>query len=133
MNNNSRYKVKKNKSNNSKGNNRISRINDEIARVAANIIRSEMSDPRIGPVVSVTEVNTTPDLKYCKIKVSVLEGKITPEETLTTLDAAKGFIRKRIAETIDLRHTPEITFVEDDSIAHAMRMHKLIDEVVGNE
>jgi len=127
---NNKSKVKKS---NSKGNNRIIRINDEITRAAANIIRFEMSDPRIGPVVSVTEATTTPDLKYCKIKVSVLEGKITPQETLAALDAAKGFIRKRIAETIDLRHTPEITFEEDDSIAHAMRMHKLIDEVIGNE
>ena len=114
-----------------KNNTRITRINDEIARTAANIIRFELSDPRIGTVVSVTEVNTTPDLKYCKISVSVLDDRT--EETMAALESATGFIRKRIAETLNLRHTPELTFVTDDSIAHAMRMHKLIDEVMRND
>lgn len=114
-----------------KNNTRITRINDEIARTAANIIRFEMSDPRIGTVVSVTGVDTTPDLKFCKIFVSMLDGKA--EETMEALDKAKGFVRKRIAETLNLRHTPELTFVVDDSIAHAMRMHKLIDEVIHND
>ena len=114
-----------------KNNTRITRINDEIARTAANIIRFELSDPRIGTVVSVTGVNTTPDLKFCKISVSMLDGKA--EETMEALVSATGFIRKRIAETLNLRHTPELTFVEDDSIAHAMRMHKLIDEVIRND
>jgi len=110
---------------------RIIRINDEIARAAANIIRSEMSDPRIGTVVSVTGADTTTDLKFCKISVSILDDKTN--ETMEALINAAGFIRKRIAETIDLRNTPEITFVLDDSIAHAMRMNKLIDEVIRND
>jgi len=109
-------------------NTRMIRINDEIARAAADIIRFELSDPRIGTVVSVTGAKTTADLKFCKISVSMLseDGK---EETMTALQNAAGFIRKRIAETLNLRHTPEITIVLDDSIAYAMRMHKLIDEV----
>ena len=115
-----------------KNNTRITRINDEIARATANIIRFEMSDPRIGTVVSVVKAQTTSDLKYCKISVSVLvEGE--SEEAIKVLSNAAGFIRKRIAETLNLRHTPEITFVLDDSIAHAMRMHRLIDEVIQND
>lgn len=110
---------------------RIIRINDEIARAAANIIRFEMSDPRVGTVVSVTGADTTTDLKFCKISVSILDDKTA--ETMEALKSAAGFIRKRIAETLDLRNTPEITFIEDDSIAHAMRMSKLIDEVIRND
>ncbi|MCL2398426.1 MAG: 30S ribosome-binding factor RbfA [Defluviitaleaceae bacterium] len=130
--------MSKNKSHGkSQNNQRIARINDEIARTAADIIRFEMSDPRIGTVVSVVGANTTTDLKFCKISVSVLEGNgqknVPPEETLEALANASGFIRKRIAETLNLRHTPEITFLLDDSIASAMRMHKLIDEVVRND
>ena len=107
---------------------RMIRINDEIARAAADIIRFEMSDPRIGTVVSVTDAKATSDLKFCKISVSMLneEGQ---EETIAALQNAAGFVRKRIAEKVNLRNTPEITFVLDDSIAYAMRMHKLIDEV----
>ena len=109
-------------------NTRMIRINDEITRTVADIIRFEMSDPRIGTVVSVTGAKTTADLKFCKIFVSMLKDE-GQEETMTALQNAAGFIRKRIAETLNLRHTPEITFVLDDSIAYSMRMHKLIDEV----
>ena len=110
---------------------RITRINDEIARAAADIIRFEMSDPRISTVVSVVGAKTTVDLKYCKLFVSVLDDK--DGETFEALTNASGFVRKRIAEILNLRHTPEISFVLDDSIAYAMRMHKLIDEVVKND
>ena len=115
-----------------KGNQRIARINDEIAKIASQIIRFEMSDPRIGTVVSVTDAKTTNDLKYCKIFVSILDDE-KAKETLSALSNAAGFVRKRIADTLNLRHTPEITFIQDDSIAHAMRMHQLIDEVVKND
>ena len=107
---------------------RMTRINDEIARAAADIIRFEMSDPRIGTVVSVVKAQTTSDLKYCKISVSILEESEN-EQCMSALSNAAGFIRKRVAEKLNLRHTPEITFVLDDSIAYAMRMHRLIDEV----
>ena len=113
-----------------KNNIRITRINDEIARAASEIIRFEMSDPRIGTVVSVVGAKTTADLKFCKISVSLLdEDEKKAQETMTALSNASGFIRKRVAETLNLRHTPEISFILDDSIAHAMRIHKLIDSV----
>lgn len=133
----SKNKSRNNISGKGQNNQRITRINDEIAKTAADIIRFEMSDPRIGTVVSVVGADTTTDLKFCKISVSVLEkvGKtsVSPEETLEALTNATGFIRKRIAETLNLRHTPEITFLLDDSIAYAMRMHKFIDEVIRND
>jgi ribosome-binding factor A len=104
------------------------RINDEIARTAANVIRSELSDPRIGTVVSVIRAEVTADLKYCKIWVSVPGDEATQTDTMAALGKASGFIRRRIAETVNLRHTPEITFIYDDSIAYGMRMRRLIDE-----
>ena len=108
---------------------RLTRINDEIARVTAELIRSEMSDPRIGAVVSVMRAETTNDMKYCKIWVSVLADAEQQKSTMEALKSGTGFIRRRIAEIINLRVTPEITFVFDDSIEYGMRMRQLIDEV----
>jgi len=107
---------------------RIIRINDEIARVAAEVIRSEMTDPRIGTVVSVVRAETTTDLKQSKLFVSVLGDKEQQESTMNALTRASGFVRKRIADIINLRQTPEIIFIFDDSIEHGMRMRKLIEE-----
>ena len=108
---------------------RIIRINDEIARVAAEIIRSELSDPRIGTIVSVLKADTTTDLKHCKIFVSVLGDEEKQQATMEALSRATGFVRKRIADIVDLRQTPEIKFVFDDSIEHGIRMRKLIESV----
>jgi ribosome-binding factor A len=114
-------------------NTRITRINDEIARVAAEIIRSELSDPRIGAIVSVLKAETTVDLKRCKIFVSVLGDKEQQKATMEALGGASGFVRKRVAEIINLRQTPEIRFVFDDSIEQGMRMRKLIESLNNNE
>lgn len=107
---------------------RLIRINDEIARVAAEVIRSELSDPRIGTIVSVLKAETTNDLKHSKLFVSILGDKEQQEKTMEGLDKANRFIRKRIADIINLRQTPEIKFVFDDSIEHGMRMQQLIAE-----
>jgi ribosome-binding factor A len=105
------------------------KINDEITRVIANVIRSEMADPRIGSVVSVMKTETTADLKFCKVYISIPGGKDNQSETMAALTKASGFIRRRVAETINLRNTPELTFIYDDSIEHGIRMAKLIEEV----
>lgn len=108
---------------------RMIRISDEIARETANIIRSELSDPRIGTVVSVLRAETTTDLKYCKVSVSVLGDERQRSETMTALQNASGFIRKRLAAVINLRNTPEIKFIFDDSIEHGVKMTRLIEAV----
>ena len=108
---------------------RLLKINDEITRTSAEIIRQELSDPRIGEVVSVIRSETTPDLKTCKIFVSILGGEDEKEKTMAALQKATGFVRKRIAGLINLRQTPVIKFVYDDSIEHGMRMRKLIEEI----
>ena len=108
---------------------RMIRINDEITRVTAEIIRSEMTDPRIGTIVSVLRAETTNDLKHCKIFVSILGEQEQQEKTMDALHKAAGFIRKRIADIINLRQTPEVKFIFDDSIEHGMRMQKLIESL----
>jgi len=108
---------------------RLVRINDEIARVTADVIRREMTDPRLGSVVSVLRAETTSDMKFCKIYVSILGEKDKQADSMKALKSGTGFIRRRVAEIINLRQTPEISFVFDDSIEYGMRMRKLIDEV----
>jgi len=105
------------------------RINDEIARVTAQVIRGELSDPKLGTVISVMKAETTTDLKHCKIFVSILGDEESQKASMDAVNRAKGFIRKRLAETINLRQTPELHFVFDDSIEYGMRMRKLIDDV----
>ena len=108
------------------------RINGEVQRELSNIIR-ELKDPRVGIMTSVTAVEVTPDLKYCKAYISVLGDDETKAETLAGLKSAAGFIRRELARTVNLRNTPELKFVMDESIEYGMRMSKLIDDVRKNE
>ncbi|MBQ7148035.1 MAG: 30S ribosome-binding factor RbfA [Pseudobutyrivibrio sp.] len=105
------------------------RINEEVMRELSNIIRLEVKDPRISPVTSVVSVEVAPDLKTCKAYISVLGDDEAVAKTLEGLKSSAGFIRRELAHRINLRNTPEITFVSDQSIAYAARMSKLIDEV----
>ncbi|MCL2407486.1 MAG: 30S ribosome-binding factor RbfA [Defluviitaleaceae bacterium] len=111
-----------------KNNNRRSRINDEVTRVLADIIRSELSDPRIGVVTSVTRAEVTPDMKYCKAYISILSDN--KSDVMKGLLNAAGYIRKLLAERVNLRQTPELHFVHDDAVEHGLKISRLIDEVV---
>ncbi|MBS4961268.1 MAG: 30S ribosome-binding factor RbfA [Clostridiales bacterium] len=110
-------------------NTRMSRVNDEIMKELAQIFRGELKDPRIGVMTSVLRVETTQDLKYCKVYVSVLGNDEEKKNVLAGLKNASGFIRHLLAERINLRATPELTFKLDDSVEYAVHMSKLIDEV----
>ncbi len=112
-----------------KNNNRITRVNDEILKEVSNIIRSELKDPRIGVMTSVIRVDTTQDLKYCKIYISVLGNDEEKKKVIEGLKNANGFIRHLLAERINLRYTPELTFKLDDSVEYGIKMSKLIDEI----
>lgn len=105
------------------------RINGEVMRELADIIRGEIKDPRINPLTSVVAVEVAPDLKSCKAYISVLGDEESAADTLKGLNSAKGFIRNRLAKTINLRNTPDITFIMDQSIAYGVNMSKKIDEV----
>lgn len=108
------------------------RINGEVQRVLAEII-GEIKDPRIAPMTSVVAVEVAPDLKTCKAWISVLGDEKAQKDTLSGLRSAEGYIRNQLARTINLRNTPQITFIMDQSIAYGVNMSKLIDEVVRSE
>jgi len=105
------------------------RINGEVQRELSNIIRSEIKDPRIDPMTSVVTVEVAPDLKTCKAYISVLGDKESQKKTILGLKSAEGFIRGRLAQTVNLRNTPLIIFVLDQSIEYGVNMSKLIDSV----
>ena len=109
------------------------RVNGEVQRVLAEIIRGEIKDPRISPWTSVVAVEVAPDLKSCKAWISVLGGQETREATLQGLKSAEGFIKRKLASTINLRNTPDITFVMDQSIEYGVNMSHKIDEVISKE
>lgn len=106
------------------------RINGEVQRVLAEIIRGEIKDPRISPWTSVVSVEVAPDLKSCKAWISVLGDEEARKATLEGLRSADGFIRNKLARIINLRNTPEITFVMDQSIEYGVSMSRKIDEVI---
>lgn len=105
------------------------RVNGEVLKELSNIIRNEIKDPRIHEMTSVVSVEVAPDLKTCKAYISVLGDKKAQEDTIAGLKSAEGYIRKQLARTINLRNTPEIKFVLDQSIEYGVAMSKLIDEV----
>ena len=105
------------------------RINGEVQRTLAEIIRGDLKDPRISPLTSVVAVEVAPDLKTCKAWISVLGDEKAQADTLAGLKSAEGYIRNQLARTINLRNTPQITFIMDQSIAYGVNMSKLIDEV----
>ena len=105
------------------------RINSEVAHELSNIIRGDLKDPRINPLTSVVSVDVTPDLKHCKAYISVLGDEKSQKDTYDGLMSAEGYIRRQLAKNINLRNTPEITFVMDQSIERGVYMSKRIDDV----
>lgn len=105
------------------------RINGEVHKVLAEIIRGEIKDPRINPMTSVVSVEVAPDLKTCKAWISVLGNEESQKDTLQGLKSAEGYIRNQLARKINLRNTPEIRFILDQSIEYGVNMSKRIDDV----
>ena len=105
------------------------RVNGEVQRELSRIISREIKDPRIHSMTSVVAVEVAPDLKTCKAYISVLGDEKSQQDTLAGLKSAVGYIRRELARTINLRNTPEIRFVLDQSIEYGVNMSKLIDDV----
>lgn len=106
------------------------RINMEVQRELSEIIRTEIKDPRVSQaMITVVAVEVTPDLKYCKAYISVLGGDEAVQNAVTGLKNAVGYVRRELARRINLRNTPELSFVLDQSIEYGVHMSKLIDEV----
>ena len=109
------------------------RINGEVQRELANIIRGGIKDPRISPLTSVVAVEVAPDLKTCKAYISVLGDSEAQKATLAGLKSAEGYIRRELAHTVNLRNTPETRFILDQSIEYGVHMSKIIDEVTAKD
>ena len=105
------------------------RINSEVQRALSTIIREEVKDPRVEPLLSVTDVIVAPDLKTAKAYISVLGDAEKLAATIDGLKKAEGYIRSCLAKSVNLRNTPQITFIPDTSIAYGVAMTKRIDEV----
>mgnify|MGYP002545638928 FL=1 len=105
------------------------RINGEVQKELSTIIRNEVKDPRIHPMTSVMAVEVAPDLKTCKAFISVLGNKEAKDATIQGLKTAEGYIRRQLAKNLNLRNTPEIRFILDESIEYGVNMSKLIDDV----
>lgn len=105
------------------------RINMEVQRELSEIIRLEIKDPRVHPMTTVVDVSVTPDLKYCKAFISILGDEEAGKATIEGLKSAEGYIRRELARRVNLRNTPEIKFILDQSIEYGVNMSKLIDEV----
>ena len=105
------------------------RVNGEVHRELSNIIRGGIKDPRVAPMTSVVAVEVAPDLKTCKAYISVLGDEKAQEDTIKGLQSAEGYIRRELARKLNMRNTPEIKFVMDQSIAYGVAMSKMIDDV----
>ena len=105
------------------------RINAEMQKELAHIIAREIKDPRISPMTSVVSVEVAPDLKTCKAYISVLGSEQEQEDTLSGLMSAHGFIKRALAKSINLRNTPDIRFIMDQSIEYGVNMSRKIDEI----
>ncbi len=103
-----------------------SRVNARVQQVLAEIIRGRIHDPRISPMTTVVSVQVAPDLKTCKAYISVLGSEKEQQKTMEGLGSALGFIRRELASSLNLRNTPEITFIPDQSIGYGVDMiHKI--------
>jgi len=107
-----------------------SRINGEVQKVLAEIIRGEIKDPRIPQFTSVVSVEVAPDLKNCKVYMSVFGDEMDEINAIEGLNSASGFIKSRLARELNLRNTPDIHFFMDHSIAYGVDMSKKIDDVI---
>ena len=109
--------------------NRMNRVNEELKRELSNIINYEVKNSNVTGMISVTKVKTSPDLKYARISVSIINSK-NIKQTLAGLKAASGFIRSRLAEKINLRVTPELVFELDDSMVYGEKIDNILKDIM---
>lgn len=111
------------------GGNRLNRINEELKREISNIINYEVSNSNVTGMISVTSVKISPDLRYARVYVSMLNSK-SVKNTLAALKSSSGFIRSRIAEKINLRVTPELIFELDDSMQYGEKIDTILKDIM---
>ena len=109
--------------------NRMNRVNEELKRELSNIINYEVKNSNVTGMISVTRVKTSPDLKYAKVSVSIINSK-NIKQTLAGLKVASGFMRSRIAEKMNLRVTPELVFELDESLVYGEKIDRILEQVM---
>lgn len=112
--------------------NRINKINEQLMREISSIIR-ELKDRRIPVMTSVVYVSATNDLRYAKVRVSVMGNDETKKRALEGLKAAAGFVRREVGKRMDIRYIPEIIFELDASIEHGANINKILHEVIKDD
>nr|WP_294469235.1 30S ribosome-binding factor RbfA [uncultured Sellimonas sp.] len=105
------------------------RVNTEVMHELSSILRGGIKDPRVAEFTSVVAVEVAPDLKTCKAYISVLGDEKAQADTIKGLQSAEGYIRRQLAHNLNLRNTPEIRFILDQSIEYGVAMSKKIDDV----
>ena len=115
-----------------KNNNRQGRIDEEFRRELSQIISFDLKNPSVTGMVSVTRVKVTPDLKYAKVYISILNSK-NIKETMDGLKKSSGFIRSELAKRVNLRNTPELIFEIDDSMEYGAKIDSILKEILPKE
>lgn len=105
------------------------RVNGEVKKELSILISRDIKDPRINPMTSVIDVEVAPDLKTAKVYISVLGDEESKKETYQGLKSAASYMRGQLARSLNLRNTPELTFIMDSSIEYGVNMSKMIDEI----
>ena len=112
-----------------KNSNRMEKVNEELKKELSIIIDTDLKNPHITGIISVTKVKTSPDLKYARVYISLLNCK-NVKETLDGLKSASGFMRSEIARRINLRYTPELRFEIDDSMEYGAKIDSILKEII---
>ena len=110
-------------------NNKLNRIDEELKKELSHIVSYELKNPKVTGLISVTDVKTTPDLKYAKVFVSILNAKNT-KATLANLKKSAGFIRTQIAKKVNLRVTPEFVFVLDETMEYGAKIDSILNDIM---
>lgn len=108
---------------------RTLRINEEIKKIISQVIMLELKDPAISSLTTVSAVETTRDLRYCTVYISVYDKVKNPNQTIKALERAKGYIRRQIGKELNLRYTPEPKFKLDSSIDYAGKINKILNDL----
>ena len=109
--------------------NRMARVNEELKRELSNIINYEVKNSNVTGMISVTRVKTSPDLKYARVSVSILNSK-NVKQTLAGLKVASGFMRRKIAEKMNMRVTPELVFELDESLVYGEKIDTILERIM---
>jgi ribosome-binding factor A len=112
---------------------RINRISEEVKKEMYNIIKNDLKDPRISDFLSVTNLKVTKDLKHAKVYISVLGSEEDKNNTIKALKSAQGYIRREIGHRLTIRHTPEFSFILDNSIEEGIHITELINKTINHD